>query len=72
MLILLHFLGVPSTGFFGFLLCLVVDILVLLYLLRDARANRPVEEGLKQIGAGNLDYKVDTTELRGDNLELAR
>lgn len=71
-LILLHFLVLPSTGFFGFLLCLVVDILVLLYLLRDAAGKQTVEEGLKQIGAGNLDYKVDTTELRGDNLELAQ
>ena len=72
LLILLHFLMLPSAGFFGFVLCLVVDILVLLYLLRDAAGKQTVEEGLKQIGRGNLDYKVDTAELRGDNLELAQ
>lgn len=71
-LIFLHFLFLPTAGFFGFILCLVVDILILLYLLRDAAGKQTVEEGLKQIGSGNLDYKVDTGELRGDNLELAR
>ena len=71
-LILMHFLFLPNMGLFGYTLCLVVDILVLLYLLRDAAGKQTVEEGLKQIGTGNLDYQVDTAELRGDNLELAK
>ena len=72
LLILLHFFLLPGAGFFGVVFCLVTDILVLLYLLRDAAGKQTVEEGLKQIGSGNLDYKVDITELRGDNLELAQ
>ena len=44
----------------------------MLYLLRDAAGRQTAEEGLKQIGTGNLDYQVDTAELRGDNLELAQ
>src|SRR5699024_10281312 len=70
--ILLHFILLPNAGLFGYTFCLVVDVLVLLYLLRDAAGRQTVEEGLKQIGTGNLDYQVDTAELRGDNLELAQ
>lgn len=72
LLILLHFILLPNAGLFGHTFCLVVDVLVLLYLLRDAAGRQTVEEGLKQIGTGNLDYQVDTAELRGDNLELAQ
>ncbi len=72
LLILIHFILLPNTGMFGHLFCLVLDILVLLYMLRDAAGKQTVEEGLKQIGTGNLDYQVDTAELRGDNLELAK
>ena len=53
------------------MLCLVVDILVLLYMLREATGKRTVIEGLRQLGSGDLDYKVDTTELKGNNKELA-
>ena len=65
LLILLHFILLPNAGLFGYTFCLVVDVLVLLYLLRDAAGRQTVEEGLKQIGTGNLDYQVDTAELRG-------
>lgn len=70
-LMLLHFIFLPTTGFFGVMLCLVVDILVLLYMLREATGKRTVIEGLRQLGSGDLDYKVDTTELKGNNKELA-
>ena len=58
-------------GGVGTVLCLIVDGLVLLYMIREASGRQIVIEGLQQIGAGDLDYKVDTTNLIGDNLELA-
>ena len=52
LLILLHFILLPNAGLFGYTFCLVVDVLVLLYLLRDAAGRQTVEEGLKQIEPG--------------------
>ena len=40
-------------------------------MLREATGKRTVIEGLRQLGSGDLDYKVDTTELKGNNKELA-
>ncbi|MCF0121712.1 MAG: HAMP domain-containing histidine kinase [Lachnospiraceae bacterium] len=70
-LMLLHFICFLITEFFGIMLCLVVDILVLLYIFREVGEKRRVIEGLCQMGSGNIDYKVDTTKLKGNNKELA-
>ena len=70
-LMLLHFICLPVLGVFGFLICLAADILVLLYMLREAAGKQNVIEGMRQLGSGNLDYKVETAELNGNNRELA-
>lgn len=58
-------------GMFGVFLTLVMDAAVLL-LLREASGRKQIEHGLKEIAAGDLDYKIDLTELPGeDNLQLA-
>ena len=52
--------------------CAVLDAAVLLLLLREASGRKQIEHGLKEIAAGDLDYKIDLTELQGeDNLQLA-
>ena len=57
---------------FGVFLTLVMDAAVLLLLLREASGRKQIEHGLKEIAAGDLDYKIDLTELQGeDNLQLA-
>ena len=49
-----------------------MDAAVLLLLLREASGRKQIEHGLKEIAAGDLDYKIDLTELQGeDNLQLA-
>ena len=59
-------------GMFGVFLTLVMDAAVLLLLLREASGRKQIEHGLKEIAAGDLDYKIDLTELQGeDNLQLA-
>lgn len=66
--VLMHLILIGGAGT---VLCLIVDGLVLLYMIREASGRQIVIEGLQQIGSGDLDYKVDTTNLIGDNLELA-
>lgn len=51
-------------GMFGVFLTLVMDAAVLL-LLREASGRKQIEHGLKEIAAGDLDYKIDLTELQG-------
>lgn len=69
--VFLHFMLISGWSGFGVFLCLILDTIVLLYLIREVAGRRTVIEGLQQIGSGDLDYKVDTTNLIGDNLHLA-
>lgn len=56
----------------GIFLLLVLDLAVLLFLLRDMAGKRRVWEGIHQISKGDLKYKIDTTALQGETLEMAR
>lgn len=59
-------------GAFGVLLTLILDAAVLHLLLREASGRKQIEQGLREIAAGDLDYKIDVTGLQGDeNLQLA-
>ena len=55
----------------GVLMLLVLDVLVLLYLLKDVAGRQTVKTGLANIAAGDLDYKIDLSDLMGNNLEMA-
>lgn len=69
--VFLHFVLLYRGSALSVILCLIVDAVVLLYLIREASGRQTVLEGLQQIGAGDLEYKVDTTNLIGNNLDLA-
>lgn len=69
--VLLHMFLIIAFSGFGVFMCLILDAIVLLYLLREAAGRQTVIEGLRRIGAGELDYKVDVINLGGDNLVLA-
>lgn len=59
-------------GNFGVFLTMVMDAAVLFLLLREASGRKQIEQGLKEIAAGDLDYKIDLSSLHGDeNLQLA-
>lgn len=59
-------------GAFGVLLVLILDAAVLLLLMREASGRKQIEQGLKEIVAGDLEYKIDLTSLQGDeNIQLA-
>lgn len=67
-------LNIVFLGFFdtsGAVMALVLDMAVLLYLMRDEVGKQSIREGLYQISQGKLDYKVDTTVLSGETLEMA-
>ncbi|NCC42764.1 MAG: HAMP domain-containing histidine kinase [Clostridia bacterium] len=56
---------------FGFLLSLIADSLVLLYLIRENAGRQVIKDGLGRIASGELDFKIDAKELIGDNQEMA-
>ena len=59
-------------GNIGIFLMLVMDLVVLLYLLRDMAGKQSVYEGIHQISKGDLDYKIDTQTLQGEPYEMAK
>lgn len=66
-----HILLIGGLRGFGIFVCLAGDAIVLLYMLREASGRQTVLEGLQQIGSGDLDYKVDTANLTGENVAFA-
>lgn len=69
--VFMHMFLITAFSGFGVLLCMIADGIVMLYMLREAAGRQTIIEGIRMIGSGNLDYKVDTTNLNGDNLVLA-
>lgn len=69
--LVLHIFLIWALQGLGVLLLLVLDILVLLYLLKDAAGRQTVKTGLAKIAAGDLGYKIDLSDLMGNNLEMA-
>lgn len=62
------------AGGFGFLivLCLIIfDIYVLLRLLKNTRGRDEIKKGMSEIAKGNLDYRINTENMSGDNLDMA-
>lgn len=55
----------------GIFMTFVLDMAALLYLLRDMAGKKTVWEGIHQISAGDLDYRIDTSALQGENFEMA-
>ncbi|MDO4320899.1 MAG: HAMP domain-containing sensor histidine kinase [Lachnospiraceae bacterium] len=59
-------------GNVGIFLMFVMDMVVLLYLLRDMTGKQSIYEGIQQISKGDLEYKIDTSTLQGEPLEMAK
>lgn len=68
----LNFLFLLLFDKVGIFLVFVLDMAVLLYLLRDMAGKQSVWEGIHQISKGDLSYKIDTTALQGEALEMAK
>lgn len=70
-LVLGNMLAILVFGGMGFLLALLADGLVLLYLVREGAGRQVIRDGLARIASGELDFKIDERELTGDNREMA-
>lgn len=78
--LLFVYLGVFALSFLlliffretGILLALVVNLIFLLFLLRDMAGKQSVWDGIYQISKGELTYKIDTTTLTGESYEMAK
>lgn len=70
-LVFLHIFFILLFRWAGIFICILIDAVVLLYMIREAAGRQTVIEGLRQIGAGDLEYKINTAALLGSNRELA-
>ncbi len=68
---LLQIVFLSMFGGFGVLLAVLLDVIIALYLVREAAGRQTIRQGLRKIGSGDLEYKIDLTTLKGDNLEMA-
>ncbi len=69
--ILLNFLFLRFFGTIGIVITIVLDLALVLYLIADQLGKLSVREGLRELSKGRLDYKIDTSSLTGDSLEMA-
>ncbi len=69
--ILAHLILSVLFGGFGIFLALIGDVLVLLYLVKECAGRETIKEGLRRIAGGDLNYKIDTSTLKGDNVQMA-
>lgn len=70
-LVLGNIFVVMAFSFFGLLIALIGDGVVLLYLIRENAGRQVIRDGLARIASGELDFKIDEKELIGDNKEMA-
>ena len=56
----------------GVVSVIVIDLAVLLYLLRDRLGKLSIRAGLRELSKGRLDYRIDTSSLTGESLEMAQ
>ena len=70
--LLIGLLGDAEGFVIALLVVLFIDVLVGIYLYRSAQARQNILDGIKEIQAGNIKYKVDETGLHGDELVLAQ
>ena len=69
--IVLNFLFLRFFGTVGIITVIVLDLALLLYLMRDQLGKLSVRAGLRELSKGKLDYRIDTSSLTGDSLEMA-
>ncbi len=60
--------GVMVVGTFGFLLLCSVEGI---FIVREGVQRNKVLDGIKKISGGDLEYKIEVEELKGDNRRLA-
>ncbi|MCI6537688.1 MAG: HAMP domain-containing histidine kinase [Lachnospiraceae bacterium] len=60
-----------GAAFLFFILMILFDIFVYLKMLKSTSGKEAIKDGIQQLAAGNLDYRINTEHMSGENLELA-
>ena len=60
-----------GLAFIFFVLMVLFDIFVYLKMLKSTSGKEAIKDGIQQLAAGNLDYRINTEHMSGENLELA-
>lgn len=60
-----------SYSFSLFLMVLCFELAGFVYLIRRAIVRDKIKDGIRRISEGNVDYKIDTTHLKGNDFEVA-
>lgn len=71
-IVLFHWMAFFSYGnifFFG--LMVLAEILVFIYLIRDAIGKHKIQKGIEQIAGGQVDYKIDIAGLSEEQKDIA-
>ncbi len=72
MFLVLNLIFFMIGGLPGGLMLLSINLAALLSLMRESVGNENIREGLQQIQAGRLDYRVNTEVLYGESRELGK
>lgn len=65
----LHYLAFAGGPFILFML--LADAAAFIYLVREAIAKQKVKKGIEKIAGGDVEYKIQTEQLKGENKEIA-
>ncbi len=61
----------PGWAVIFLVLMLLFDLFVYLKMLKTTSGKEAIKDGIQQLAAGNLDYRINTEHMSGENLELA-
>ncbi len=56
----------------GLVIVVLLGIAVLMYLMRGMAGTQSIYEGIHQLSRGDLNYRIDTSSLSGESLEMAK
>lgn len=62
---------VPGWAVIFLVLMLLFDLFVYLKMLKTTSGKEAIKDGIQQLAAGNLAYRINTEHMSGENLELA-
>lgn len=70
-LLIIHSLAQISGHSILFVVLLPIDLVVFIYLIYQAVGKKKIKQGISQIAQGEIDYKIDTVGLHGEQKEVA-
>lgn len=70
--VFVHWVAMLSYGSTGWIFfAIIAEIVGFVFLARAAIAKQRIKEGIKNIAEGDIEYKISTRGLKGDELEIA-